>query len=151
MFNVLTVTGEVRALLLALVQVDQIKKASELQDAYSTAITSTIALLPQVWSEEVVNSAAQVCYHLYAFHVHSEHLWLIQSENVTKLCWKFLALLFENYKQCKVGERLNLQLQFMGWLWQSLSNKTHSQNDKHFYHYLVPLKSEIGLSRDMAS
>lgn len=51
---------EVRALLLALVQVDQLRKATELQDVYSTAITSTISLVPEVWSEDVVNSAAQV-------------------------------------------------------------------------------------------
>ena len=108
----MTVTGEVRALLLALVQVDQIKKASELQDTYSTAITSTIALLPQVWSEEVVNSAAQVCYDLYAFYVHSEHLCNIKWYKTLLKISGFV----ENYKQWKVAERPIAQLQFVGGL-----------------------------------
>lgn len=47
-------------MLLALVKVDQMAKAERLQSAFSEAISFVIALIPEVWSAEVVNSSAQV-------------------------------------------------------------------------------------------
>jgi len=54
------VLDEVRSLLLAMVKVNQLQAATQLQEVYSNALSSAIALVPQVWSSEVVNSSAQV-------------------------------------------------------------------------------------------
>ncbi|KAF6018415.1 IKBKAP [Bugula neritina] len=51
---------EVRSLLLAMVKVNQLQAATQLQEVYSNALSSAIALVPQVWSSEVVNSSAQL-------------------------------------------------------------------------------------------
>ena len=51
---------EVRSVLLALVSVEEYGKAEQLQTTFADALSTTIDLIPQVWSAEVVNSSAQV-------------------------------------------------------------------------------------------
>lgn len=45
---------------MALVKIDQMEKAVDLQDLFTTALASTVELVPQVWSAEVINSSVQV-------------------------------------------------------------------------------------------